>query len=73
MHDRSLPHRLGRLKNLPSLIVWGRNDEVVPPSAGEVYNASIPGSRLVTLENCGHRIDAEKSSDLANHLRGFFA
>ena len=72
MHDRSLPHRLGRLKDLPSLIVWGRNDEVVPPSAGEVYNNSIGDSRLVTLENCGHRCDAEKPAELAGHLREFF-
>ena len=72
MHDRSLPYRLGRLKSLPSLIVWGRNDEVVPQSAGEVYNSSITGSRLVTLENCGHRIDVEKSGELAGLLREFF-
>ncbi len=72
MHDRSLPHRLGRLKALPSLIVWGRNDEVVPPSAGEVYNSSIPGARLVTLEDCGHRIDIEKTDELAGFLRDFF-
>ena len=72
MHDRSLPHRLGRLKNLPSLIVWGRNDTIVPPSAGEVYNQSIVGSRLVTLEDCGHRSDVEKSAELAALLREFF-
>ena len=72
MHDRSLPHRLGRVKNVPSLIVWGRNDEVVPPSAGEVYNSSIAGSSLVTLENCGHRSDVEKTAELAGHLRSFF-
>ena len=72
MHDRSLPHRLGRLKNLPTLIAWGRNDEVVPPSAGEVYNASIAGSRLVTLENCGHRLDVEKPAELVGALREFF-
>ena len=72
MHDRSLPHRLGRLKNLPSLIVWGRNDEVVPTSAGEVYNNVIAGSRLVTLENCGHRSDVEKTDELAGLLREFF-
>ncbi len=72
MHDRSLPHRLGRLKNLPSLIVWGLNDEVVPPSAAEVYNASIAGSRLVTLENCGHRSDVDKPVELVSHLREFF-
>ena len=73
MHDRSLPHRLGRLKNIPSLIVWGRNDEVIPPSAGEVYNASIAGSRLVTLENCGHRCDVDKPDELIAHLREFFS
>ena len=72
MHDRSLPYRLGRLKNLPSLIVWGRNDAVIPPSAGEVYNSSIAGSRLVTLENCGHRSDVEKPGELAALLREFF-
>ena len=72
MYDRSLPNRLGRLKDLPSLIVWGRNDEVVPPSAGEVYNMSIAGSRLVTLENCGHRSDVDKPAELANVLREFF-
>jgi pimeloyl-ACP methyl ester carboxylesterase len=72
MHDRSLPNRLGRLKNLPSLIVWGRNDAVIPPSAGEVYNSSIAGSRLVTLENCGHRSDVEKPDELATLLREFF-
>ena len=72
MHDRSLPHRLGRLKNLPSLIVWGRNDDVVPTSAGEVYNNAIAGSRLVTLENCGHRSDVEKTDELAGLLREFF-
>ncbi len=72
MHDRSLPHRLGRLKDLPSLIVWGRNDEIVPPSAGEVYNNSIAGSRLVTIEDCGHRPDVEKPAELTALLREFF-
>ena len=72
MHDRSLPYRLGRLKDLPSLIVWGREDAVVPVSAGEVYHGAIAGSRLVTLEECGHRIDAEKPAELAGLLREFF-
>ena len=72
MHDRSLPHRLGRIKDIPSLIVWGRNDEVIPPSTGEVYNASIAGSRLVTVENCGHRLDLEKPAELVAHLNEFF-
>ncbi len=72
MHDRSLPHRLGRLKDLPTLLVWGRNDAIIPPSAGEAYNSSIVGSQLVTLENCGHRSDVEKSAELVAHLNQFF-
>ena len=72
MHDRSLPHRLGRLKDKPSLIVWGRNDEVIPSSAGEVYNAALAESRLVTLEGCGHRADVDKPAELVGHLREFF-
>lgn len=72
MHDRSLPHRLGRLKNLPSLIVWGNHDAIIPPSAGEAYQTAIAGSRLITLDDCGHRIDAEKPSELAALLREFF-
>jgi pimeloyl-ACP methyl ester carboxylesterase len=72
MHDRSLPHRLGRLKELPSLIIWGRNDEVVPVSAAEVYNRSIAGSRLATIENCGHRSDVEKTAEVASLLKEFF-
>ena len=72
MHDRSLPHRLGRLKDLPSLIIWGRNDEVVPVSAAEVYNRSIAGSRLATIENCGHRSDVEKTAEVASLLKEFF-
>ena len=72
MHDRSLPYRLGRLKDLPSLIVWGREDAVVPASAGEVYHGAIAGSRLVTLEECGHRIDGERPAELSGLLREFF-
>lgn len=72
MHDRSLPHRLGRLKDLPSMIIWGRNDEVVPVSAAEVYNRSIAGSRLATIENCGHRSDVEKTAEVASLLKEFF-
>ena len=72
MHDRSLPYRLGRLKNLPSLIIWGRNDEVVPISAAEVYSQSIAGSRIAAIENCGHRSDVEKATEVASLLKEFF-
>ena len=73
MHDPSLPHMLSRLEGLPTLVVWGREDAIVPLSAGEVYNRSIPGSRLVVLDGCGHRPELEKSEELARLVKEFFS
>ena len=71
MHYPNLPHLLSRLKNLPTLIIWGRDDDIVPLSAGELYHASIPGSELVVLDRCGHRPDIEKSSEVAEIVAEF--
>ena len=63
MHDPALPHVLRRLRKLPTLIVWGHQDAIVPLSAGEAYHRAIPGSRLVVLDHCGRR---RKLSRLTN-------
>ena len=63
MHDPSLPHVLRRLRKLPTLIVWGREDAIVPLSAGEAYHRAIPGSRLVVLDHCGHRPEIEQADE----------
>ena len=71
MHDPSLPHLLRRLRTLPTLIVWGRQDAIVPMSAAEVYHASIPGSQLVVLDNCGHHPEIEQSDEFVRHVQAF--
>ena len=35
LHNPSLPHLLGVIDKLPTLLVWGRQDKVSPLSAGE--------------------------------------
>lgn len=40
--------------SVPTLLVYGEKDGLVPPRFGEAYRAAIPGSRLVVLENAGH-------------------
>ena len=71
MHYPILPHLLPRLINLPSLIVWGLDDSIVPLSAGELYHSSIPGSELVVMEQCGHRPDIEKPAEVAEIITKF--
>ena len=40
--------------DVPTLLLWGAADGLVPPKFGEAYRALIPGSRLVVLPNAGH-------------------
>src|SRR5271156_5183848 len=39
---------------VPTLLVWGDMDGLVPPEFGEAYHAAIPGSRFVVLKDAGH-------------------
>jgi pimeloyl-ACP methyl ester carboxylesterase len=39
---------------LPTLIVWGRQDVLIPASYGEALNAELPRAELVVLDGCGH-------------------
>ncbi|MEO8035270.1 MAG: alpha/beta hydrolase [Acidobacteriota bacterium] len=38
----------------PTLVVWGREDALVPLADGELIASRIPGARKVILANCGH-------------------
>jgi pimeloyl-ACP methyl ester carboxylesterase len=54
MHDPSLPSLLERLRGLPTLLLWGREDRIVPVEAGELYRRAIAGARLEIIDRCGH-------------------
>ena len=73
MYYPALPHLLRRLKKLPTLIVWGRQDAIVPLSVGEVYRDSIQGSRLAILDNCGHHPEIESSDEFVRLVQGFLS
>jgi pimeloyl-ACP methyl ester carboxylesterase len=39
---------------LPTLLIWGKQDKFVPPYVGIGLNALLHNSQLVFVENCGH-------------------
>ena len=53
MHEPRLPFLLPRLQR-PTLIIWGREDAIVPLECGELYQRGIAGAQLAILEACGH-------------------
>ena len=40
--------------NTPTLLVWGENDTLVPPSIGKILRTKIASSHLVILKNASH-------------------
>jgi pimeloyl-ACP methyl ester carboxylesterase len=45
--------RLGQVTQ-PTLVMWGRNDKILPPEAAEQVAAQLPDARLVWAESSGH-------------------
>jgi pimeloyl-ACP methyl ester carboxylesterase len=70
MHNPSLPHLLGGVLN-PTLVICGRQDKVVPLSAGETYRQLIPNARLEVIEEAGHRPDLEQPDVFTRVLQTF--
>src|SRR3984957_8617066 len=67
-HNPGLAKWLHRIA-VPTLLVWGDKDGLVPPEFGAAYREAIPGSRLVILENAGHApFDEQKDAFLATFL-----
>ena len=40
--------------NVPSCVVWGKNDNVTPPEVGVDFAKLLPDSELFWIDQCGH-------------------
>ncbi len=72
MFDQQLPFLLPGV-DTPTLIVWGRDDMIVPLSCGERYRRTLKQAELRVLEKCGHFVEAEQPQELAHLVTGFMA
>ena len=55
--------------NVPTFILWGLNDEVIPLEIGKMLNAAIHGSSLDLINECGHVPQEEKSAETICWMR----
>lgn len=56
---------------VPTLLIWGRHDRVIPLSIGERLNRDIPNSRLVVLDNTGHVPQEENPEETIAAIQNF--
>jgi pimeloyl-ACP methyl ester carboxylesterase len=75
MNSPTLPHFLESVRGLPTQIVWGREDAIVPVSACEAYRRALKNSevKVTIFDHCGHRPEIEKSAEFIKLVREFLA
>jgi len=52
-HDPQLQSWLYRIR-IPTHVIWGANDRILPPVYGETWQKAIPGARLTVIPRSGH-------------------
>ncbi|MGB8861146.1 MAG: alpha/beta fold hydrolase [Ilumatobacteraceae bacterium] len=63
--------RLYLAAHLPTLIVWGENDDIIPVDHAYTAHEAIPNSRLCIMEDVGHFPHAEAPEQFAEVLTEF--
>lgn len=52
--------RLGKLSGLPTMIIWGKEDKLIPLDFHTSFRDAIKGSEVAIIEDAGHAPFAEK-------------
>src|SRR5918992_2650325 len=65
--------RLYLAESLPTLLVWGERDPIIPPAHGVAAHEAMPGSRLEIFARCGHFPHLDDPVRFVELLRDFVA
>ena len=63
--------RLKQIEGLPTLIIWGRNDNLIPFEHTRLFKQAIQDANLEIIEDAGHAPFAEKPAIVCEILREF--
>lgn len=55
----------------PTLIIWGRDDQIINVKYAERFHRDIQGSRLVIYDRCGHVPMLERPQEVCREVMGF--
>jgi pimeloyl-ACP methyl ester carboxylesterase len=68
-----LKHEIRQYSSItvPTLIIWGQQDRVVPPSVGARLNTVLANSRYLAVENCGHMPQEERPQAILEPITKF--
>lgn len=55
----------------PTLLIWGREDDITPAFVAEKFHELIPNTRLEFIEKCGHAPMMERPKEFNSILKEF--
>jgi pimeloyl-ACP methyl ester carboxylesterase len=58
---------------IPTLIIWGEDDQEVPLAFGQKMHFQIPNSIFYILKEAGHFSFLDKPEEFVGELRGFLS
>lgn len=70
LYDPHLAKWLHRV-TVPTLILWGASDKLIPPAYGSAFRDLIPGSKLHVIPDCGHLPHVEKMDEYVSVVSQF--
>jgi pimeloyl-ACP methyl ester carboxylesterase len=56
---------------MPSMLLWGQRDRIIPASHGRLAHEAMPGSRYELFEGSGHFPHVSEPRRFAAALRSF--
>jgi len=56
---------------LPTLIIYGREDKVTPPQYGQIYNKLIKHSKLEIIDGAGHFVHLQKAGEVEKIIEDY--
>lgn len=70
LHDPKLPHWLHRV-SVPTLLIWGRHDRIIPFETSELWLRHLPDARLEVIEEAGHTPHVERAEEVVKLITDF--
>jgi pimeloyl-ACP methyl ester carboxylesterase len=70
LHNPHLHKWLHRI-SVPTLLLWGDDDKVMPPAYGPAFARLIPGARLKVIAKCGHLPQVERMEEWVESIVAF--
>ncbi len=66
----NLEHELHKI-NVPTLLIWGKQDIITPPFVGEDFQKGINNAELHFIDKCGHAPMMERPEEFISIMQDF--